>query len=42
MIGSNIRQLADPRGEMVVFHSEDEMDTQWIRCEQSLVVEVQR
>ena len=34
-------RLPDPRGPMVVFHG-DALDTEWIRCREGLVMEVER
>lgn len=42
MTDTGIRQLRDPRGEAVVFHSETAMDTEWVRCDAGLLVEVER
>jgi len=33
-------RIPDPRGPMVVFHG-DSMDTEWIRCRETLVCEVE-
>jgi hypothetical protein len=34
-------RLPDPRGPMVVFHG-DALDTEWLRCRETLVCEVRR